>query len=308
MDPIDLIRDGKIKRHFRANRKLNVPKLVYHITQRAAGKEPLFMEESDYLFMLGLIKEISENHDLRIYAFCLMPNHIHLLLSISKKNLYDAMRDLFSRYAMKFNRKYERKGHLFGGPYRQAVCLDDSYLLAASVYIHMNPVKAALAKDPRNYRWSSIRLFCDGNSKKSFVDPAFILGLLSGGDLERKKQYRHMMKRGIEIQTGNVLEQEGAVESFRAKLVAIFPSLFSKVVKKRKIAKSSGLDLLSIEELDKQIEAVRTDNFSNKPESRKAKKYLIEQLIARGFKRDEITERLGVSTKTIYNILKSPTQ
>ncbi len=68
----------------------------------------------------------------------------HLLLSPEEDNLYDAMRDLFSRYAMKFNRKYERKGHLFGGPYRQAVCLDDSYLLAASVYIHPNPVKATI--------------------------------------------------------------------------------------------------------------------------------------------------------------------
>ena len=71
-----------------------------------------------------------------------MPNHVHLLLSPTESNLYDAMRDVFARYAMMFNRKYERKGHLFGGPYRQAVCLDDSYLLAASLYIHLNPVKA----------------------------------------------------------------------------------------------------------------------------------------------------------------------
>ena len=115
MDAIDLINEGKIKRYFRATRKLNTPDLVYHITQRAAGKEPLFIEESDYLFMLGMLKEISQNHALRIYAFCLLPNHLHLLFSTLKGNLYDAMRDLFSRYAMRFNRKYERKGHLFGG-------------------------------------------------------------------------------------------------------------------------------------------------------------------------------------------------
>ncbi len=122
MDPLDLIRDGKIKRYFRATRKLNAPNMVSHITQRAAGKEPLFLEDGDYLTMLGLLKEIANKCILRIYAFCLMPNHIHLLLSPEEKNLYDAMRDLFSRYAMKFNRKYERKGHLFAGPYRQAVC------------------------------------------------------------------------------------------------------------------------------------------------------------------------------------------
>ena len=67
MDPLELIRQGKIKRYFRATRKLNIPNMVSHITQRAAGKEPLFLENGDYLFMLGLLKEIANNHTLRIY-------------------------------------------------------------------------------------------------------------------------------------------------------------------------------------------------------------------------------------------------
>jgi putative transposase len=83
--------------------------------------------------MIWLMKEISFNHGIYFHAFCLMQNHVHLLLSATEPNLYDAMRNLFSRYAMKFNSKYERKGHLFGSPYRQAVCLDDGYLLAASL-------------------------------------------------------------------------------------------------------------------------------------------------------------------------------
>ena len=119
----------KITRVFRAKQKLNVPGLVSHVTQRAAGKEPLFIEDSDYAYMLVLLKEISRRHAVRIYAFCLMPNHLHVLLRPEEENLYDAMRDLFSRYAMWFNKKYERKGHLFGGPYRQAVCLDDGLSL-----------------------------------------------------------------------------------------------------------------------------------------------------------------------------------
>ena len=114
-----------------------MPGLVSHITQRAAGKEPLFLEDADRLYMLGLLKDISHKQSINVYAFCLMGNHVHILLSNQEENLYDAMRDLFSRYAMWFNKKYERKGHLFGGPYRQAVCLDDGYLVTASVYIHL---------------------------------------------------------------------------------------------------------------------------------------------------------------------------
>ena len=170
----------------------------------------------------------------------------------------------------------------------------------------MNPTKAGLVKNPRKYRWSSSRLYCDSDAPKSFISPGFILGLLSGRDFDRKEQYRLMLMKGLDLKTDQVLEQEGAIESFRSKLAAIFPTFFNRADKKRKISRFSGLDLLSLEELEKQLEAIRKGAFPNKPESRKAKKFLIEQLIFRGFKRAEIAERLGVSAKTVYNILKSP--
>ena len=138
--------EGKLKRFFRATRKLNAPGLISHLTQRSAGREPMFVEDDDYLYMMGLMKDIADSYCLNIYAVCLMPNHMHILMSPDEQNLYDAMRDLFSRYVARFNFKYERKGHLVGGPYRQAVCFDDTYLLAASLYIHINPVKAGLAE------------------------------------------------------------------------------------------------------------------------------------------------------------------
>ena len=116
MDPIELIRAGKIQRYFRATKKLNVPNLVLHITERAVGREPLFIEDDDYLGMLVFLKEVSERYALRMFAFCFMPNHLHLLFSPTAENLYDAMKFLFSRYAMSFNKKYERRGHLFAAP------------------------------------------------------------------------------------------------------------------------------------------------------------------------------------------------
>lgn len=308
MEPLELLQQGKIKRYFRATRKLNSPGLVSHITQRAAGKEPLFLEESDYLFMLGLLKEISSNYALKIFAFCLMQNHIHLLLSPTEENLYDAMRDLFSRYAMGFNRKYERKGHLFGGPYRQAVCCDDGYLLVTSLYIHLNPIKAGIEKDPIHYRWSSVRLYTDDNSPRSFVDPDFILRLLSTAETKRRKEYRRLLMQGRGIEIGHVLEQEDAIERFCSGLASIFPRLFRRVDVKKHVAESSGIDLLSMVDLERRIEDMKNNYFASRaPESKKAKKFLVEQLISRGFKRSEIADKLGVSRKTIYNILKSTT-
>lgn len=306
VDVFDYIREGMARRYFRATRKLNAPNLVSHITQRAAGREPLFLEDSDFLFMLGVLKEIADKYLLRVYAFCLMPNHIHLLLSPREGNLYEAMRDLFSRYAMKFNRKYERKGHLFGGPYRQAVCLNDGYLLAASLYIHLNPVRTNLAKWPLGYRWSSCRLYCEDDAPRAFVDPSFILGLLAGDKAERKEKYRILVERGSGLKSEEVLEQEKAIERFRSKLTSLIPSIFKQVEKGGQVAASSGVDMLALAELEGRIETLKNTYTRNLPENKKAKRYLIEQLIARGFKKTEIAERLGIARKTVYNILKSP--
>jgi len=306
MPLLDDITHRKIRRVFRAKQKLNAPGLVSHITQRAAGKEPLFLEDPDYLYMLVLLKDFNRRHSIEIYAFCLMGNHLHLLLRPEGENLYDAMRDLFSRYAMWFNKKYERKGHLFGGPYRQAVCLDDGYLLASSVYIHLNPVKAGLVPTAEAYRWSSVRLYCDNHASKAFVNPFFVLNILSAHREGAKEIYRDLLNRAAQVETAPVFEKEDVMERFRAALVGLFPALFRGMADRNRSMEMTGLELLSTEAIEERIESLKCATFIREPETLTAKRFLVEQLISRGYKRGEIAERLGVSRKTIYNILKRP--
>jgi putative transposase len=294
-----------MKRLFRATRKLKTPNLVSHITQRAAGKELVFIEDKDYLYMLWVLKEIVKKYSLKLYAFCLMPNHIHMLLSPSEPNLYEAMQSLFSRYAMKFNRKYERKGHLFGGPYRQAVCLDNMYLLTASLYIHLNPVRAGLADDPLAFRWSSCRLYVSEDAPSSFITPDFILNLLSGNKNEKKERYRKLLEQGANLKMEEVMEEKDAIDRFRRALTSKAPSFLMWLVRQPRAGISSNIDLLDIHELERWVHEVKTRHFFSKPESLKAKRFLIEQLIARGYNREEIAERLGISRRTVYNILKA---
>ncbi|MFO8032025.1 MAG: transposase [Desulfohalobiaceae bacterium] len=99
---------GNVQRVFRSRHKIDNPDIISHITQRAAGKEPLFIEDNDYLTMLGLLKESAERFEITYYALCLMPNHIHILIEPRQKNLAQAMRHIFFRYATKFNQKYEQ--------------------------------------------------------------------------------------------------------------------------------------------------------------------------------------------------------
>jgi len=300
MDFDELVRNGKVKRIFRAKRKITTPNIVSHITQRAAGKEPLFLEDSDYLFMLAQLKEITEKRSLDIYAFCLMPNHTHLLLSPREGELHEPMRDLFSRYAMRFNKKYMRKGHLFAGPYRQAICLDDAYLLAASLYIHMNPVRAGLVDDPCSFRWSSVRVFYDLEAPESFLKPGFILRLLSNSGDTSKGVYLDILMRSVAVTMDDALEKEDAVSRFRKALGRLFPSIFSDIGGKRQIYKRTGVSLIGEEEIEKQLTEAPL------PKGIQAKRFLVQQLISRGYKRKEIAEKLNVSVKTIYNILHDP--
>ena len=295
----------RVKRLFRATRKVKTPNVVSHITQRVAGKELLFIEDRDYLHMLWLLKEVAQKYSITIYAFCLMPNHVHILLRPTQENLYEAMQNLFSRYAMKFNRKYERKGHLFGGPYRQAVCLDNMYLLTASLYIHLNPVRAGLTDDPLAFRWSSCRLYTVEDPPHSFVAPDFILNLLSGDGYEKNERYRQLLEQGLNLNMEEVMEEKDAIDRFRRALTSKAPFLLLWFARKPQVAVSSTVDLLDIHELERWAQEVKTGQFLSKPESLKAKRFLIDQLIARGYNREEIAERLGISRRTVYNILKS---
>jgi len=195
---------------------------------------------------------------------------------------------------------------LFGGPYRQAVCLDDTYLLSASLYIHLNPVKAGACSHPLDYRWSSVKLYC-ADSAHAFVEPDFILGLLGqDGDVSGQRQnYLELLEKGEEVSVEQVLEQEDAINRFRKRLAEIFPSLFRAVAGKNSAAERAGIDLTDISSLEAEIERFHAERLNHTLESKAAKKYVIEQLIARGYKRTEMSEKLGVSVKTIYNVLRS---
>jgi putative transposase len=305
LDPIDLVTEHKVYRFFRARRKLTQGHLISHITQRAAGKDPCFVEDDDFLCMLGFLKESSQKHDYEIFSFCLMKNHVHLLLRPNKENLQFAMRDLFSRYAMRFNRKYERRGHLFGGPYRQAICLDEAYLIAASIYIHLNPVKANIVSDPRDYRWSSIRLFVDESENISFVNAGFIMQMLANDYQVARKRYHHLLEKGMELPVDYAQVHEGGVEHFKQKLMAAFPKIFGTMATAITVTTIGGKEILNSEALERLIDEAVAQYGKREPGSHRAMKFLIEQMIARGFKRSDIAERLHVSCKTVYNILKT---
>jgi len=209
---------------------------------------------------------------------------------------------MFQEYAQFFNAKYERKGHVFCGAYREALCLDDSYALATSVYIHLNPVRAGMVGDPFAYRWSSCGLYAKDESKASFVDEKFILDLLSKDMDTAREIYRQILTRSAFIRTSEVWEKPGVLNSFKSELIRTVTGL--SALKNTLLKKEH--DTFNANLLDKQIDELTERGRLRSPQGLKARKYLISQLKARGFTLSEIAERFGISRQTVYNTLSAP--
>lgn len=298
----DRIREGKIKRAFRTRYKMNYAGLVSHITQRATGKEPLFLENNDYLFMLSLLKEVSDKYNLQIFAFALMTNHVHLLLRQKEANLPQAMHNLFNRYARYFNWKYGRKGHVFGGRYRQAACFDDHYLIAASIYIHLNPVRAGIVENYSAYRWTTWRLYCSANPPKTFVDWKFILFILNCDLSQARRRYKGLLRRAAKYPLEEALEKGQTIGKFGAWLKKQFPGLLEG--SGESIQQVPLIDgYTSDSELDSIINDLRGKKRLLCPEDKKARRFAVEQLKTRGFSPEEIAEYLTIARITVYRIL-----
>jgi putative transposase len=138
--------------------RLILPEVAVHIIQRGNNRGACFHADSDYLVYLQHLRELSGKFDCSVHAYCLMPNHVHLLLTPrSPDSCTGLMRDLGQRYVQYFNRRHRRTGTLWEGRFRSCIAESARYVLACYRYIELNPVRAALVADPRAYPWSSFR-------------------------------------------------------------------------------------------------------------------------------------------------------
>ena len=136
--------------------RLIVPGIALHIVQRGHDRRDCFRQETDYLVYLANLRDLSARMQCALHAYCLMTNHIHLLLTPSDlAGCARLMRNLGQRYVQYFNRRYERSGTLWEGRYHS--CLVDSapYVIACHRYIERNPVRAGMVSSAGEYRWSS---------------------------------------------------------------------------------------------------------------------------------------------------------
>lgn len=167
------------------------PGLLYHVIVRGNQRRKTFRYDDDYKAYLDRLEKYRTKCHVRIYAYCLMPNHVHLLVETGSTPLAKFMQGLQQSYTQHFNRSYRKVGHLFQGRYKAIICDRDKYLLALVRYIHLNPVRAKLATRPERYRYSGHNSYLTNGTAK-IVEVTAILKLLGG-----KKAYERFVLEGI---------------------------------------------------------------------------------------------------------------
>jgi putative transposase len=136
--------------------RLLLPGIALHVVQRGNNRNACFVGDHDYFCYLTYLRRLSAKHGCVVHAYCLMTNHVHLLLTPNAPEACtNLIRDLGRHYVPYFNRRYGRTGTLWEGRYRSCVVESGDYVLACYRYIEMNPVRAGMVAHPRAYPWSS---------------------------------------------------------------------------------------------------------------------------------------------------------
>ncbi len=136
----------------------------YHVMARGAGRAAVFLDDEDRRDFLVIVGELVKGEAFDVHAFCLMPNHYHLLISTPHAGLSRWMRHVDGDYVRHFNFRHKRVGALWQGRYKAILVQDASYLLECSRYIHLNPNRAKITRPAERYRWSSYRNYVGGLS------------------------------------------------------------------------------------------------------------------------------------------------
>jgi putative transposase len=167
---------------------------VYHVLTRGNNKQAIFKDENDYLKYIEILRKYKEKYLFKLYHYVLMTNHVHLVIEPSQEGgeLYQIMKGINLSYAQHFKNKYKYTGHFWQDRFKSIIVSKDEYLLTCGSYVELNPVRARMVKEPKEYRWSSYGANAYGK-KNDLVDGHVIYGTLFS-DKNIRKEYRKFVQ------------------------------------------------------------------------------------------------------------------
>jgi REP element-mobilizing transposase RayT len=174
--------------------RIEYPNAWYHVMNRGRRGENIFADIDDHNAFLALLQETSEMFNLRVSAFCLMPNHYHILVQTPAGNLSRAMRHVNGVYTQRYNRSRNTDGQLFRGRYKSVLVQEDSHLLELLRYIHRNPIRAHMCGTVGAYLWSSHQGYVSSAKKWDWLHKEFLLLMFDHDQQRAKKEYKSFVQ------------------------------------------------------------------------------------------------------------------
>lgn len=201
-----------------------VPGGVHHVISRGTERTDLFLDDADRRAFLGILRTVNDRFGFECLSYCLMPNHFHLLLRTREENLSRGIQQLKSRYAQRFNDRYDRVGPLFAERFKAPLVQEDPYLLQLMQYIALNPVRSGLCTDPLAWPWSAHAVLWGARPADGIVDVTAALGFFDAGVEGARASYRRLF--GFEIEPPRQMRAAawGDDEFLRAALPSTRPS------------------------------------------------------------------------------------
>ena len=162
----------------------------YHAIQRGNDKKKVFRDRSDYDCFCVLLKKYLKIYKAFLYHYCLMPNHVHLLIKVTKaEDLSKLMQGINLSYTLYYKRKYKFTGSLWQGRYKSIVIDKDEYMMECGRYIERNPVRAGIVKKPEEYIFSSYKYYIN-DEKSNIITEDILYQWLGSCRSERQIKYR----------------------------------------------------------------------------------------------------------------------
>lgn len=180
--------------------RIDAPGALHHIICRGIERRQIFQDDADRNNFINRLSTILKQTSTYCYAWALIPNHFHLLLRTGKEPIATVMRRLLTGYAVSYNRRHRRSGHLFQNRYKSILCQEDPYLLELVRYLHLNPLRAGVVsslKELDRYPYSGhSRLM--GKIKDQWQDIDTVLALFGKKRSAAQKKYREFVEKGIQ--------------------------------------------------------------------------------------------------------------
>lgn len=174
--------------------RLAIAGIPWHIIQRGNNRSACFYREYDYLYYLEQLKEQSSKYGCQVHAYCLMTNHVHLLVTPTEKESASLMmKHLGQRFVQYINRSHQRSGTLWEGRFKSCITQEDRYVISCYRYIELNPVRAGMVTHPQDFRWSSYAANANGNVNELLTPHRLYLQLAATTE-KRLSTYRDLVE------------------------------------------------------------------------------------------------------------------